>query len=68
MEPTKIKEILKTLRENKKNKGTLTFGNQFYSVKFFNDKISKNQTYGHKYGFYLEDIKVMYLIGNHQKH
>lgn len=47
--------LVKRLRENKKNKGTLTFGNQFYSVKFFNDKINKNQTYGHKYGFYLED-------------
>lgn len=47
--------LVKRLRENKKKKGSLTFGNQFYSVKFFSDKFNKNQTYGHEYGFYLED-------------
>jgi mRNA (guanine-N7-)-methyltransferase len=48
--------LIKRLRNSKEgNSNPLTFGNEFYSVKFENDKFLISKPYGIKYGFYLED-------------
>jgi mRNA (guanine-N7-)-methyltransferase len=41
--------------ENKYINEKLTFGNDFYSVKFGQKRFPKDQVFGIKYGFYLED-------------
>jgi mRNA (guanine-N7-)-methyltransferase len=46
----------KNIHDNKYINEKLTFGNEFYSVKFFQKHFNKkNGPYGIKYGFYLED-------------
>jgi mRNA (guanine-N7-)-methyltransferase len=52
--------MVKRLRErkypdNKYIDEKLTFGNDFYSVKFSQKRFPKDQVFGIKYGFYLED-------------
>ncbi len=41
--------------ENKYIDEKFTFGNDFYSVKFYQKRFSKDKPFGIKYGFYLED-------------
>ncbi len=46
----------KNIKDNKYMNEKLTFGNEFYSVKFSQKRFpKKNGPYGIKYGFYLED-------------
>ena len=46
----------KSLKDNKYINEKLTFGNEFYSVKFSQKRFDKKKgAYGIKYGFYLED-------------
>ena len=46
----------KVIKDNKYLNEKLTFGNEFYSVKFSQKRFNKkNGPYGIKYGFYLED-------------
>jgi mRNA (guanine-N7-)-methyltransferase len=52
--------LVKRLRERKTSENKymdekLTFGNEFYSVKFSQKRFPKDQVFGIKYGFYLED-------------
>ena len=48
--------LIKRLRNSREgNQNPLTFGNEFYSVKFETNNFPISKPYGIKYGFYLED-------------
>lgn len=47
--------LIKRLRSRKESLLSLSFGNEFYSVKFEGNKFNIERPYGIKYGFFLED-------------